>query len=130
MIQSENIRQLPSQGSAKRRQFSRQEREQHLQEWQESGLSAHLYAAQNGLKKELLYFWKSKMGEKSSSSQTQADRHSPFVSFNVKGDLPFPVASSLKVTVRHGDTEYVIDSSSVSAITSMIRALKQEVLHV
>lgn len=111
-----------------RRRFSKEDRSRHLSAWAESGRSAEAYASQHGFSGQYLYRWR-KLASRSGADQSESDGGSPFVAVQWNGSPPS--SQPVSVTLRHGDLEFTVSAGqSSSDVIAILRAIKEEVLHV
>ena len=112
-------------GSAKRRQFTENERSAHLIAWKRSGQSARAYAAEHGLSAGSLYAWSAK---KPGSAAKRASGSS-FVPVRIAPD-GFS-GNGLRVTLKARELECVIEGADApGAFAALAAALKREVFDV
>src|SRR5690554_6107268 len=108
-----------------RRRFTQIEKQQHLDQWQQSGLSAAQYGKGPGLPARYLYAWRSQLNPRS-KSETEENLFLP-----VRLSSPVESTEGLSVSLRHGDLEFVVSGvESTGILVSTLRAIKQEVLSV
>ena len=103
-----------------RRQPSLDERIEHLANWKMSGLSAHAYAREHGIRYKSLYAWRSQSRRASERSQPEfASKEPSFVPVHVGS----PGSGNAMECV-------VIGAANLTELVSLVKSLKQEVFDV
>ena len=105
-------------------------RNDHLDRWERSGLSAKAYALEHGINHKSLYAWRSQSRRAVTKSSGIPDAPA-FVPVRMSALSSSSRQESLKIILRTGSLECVVSGAgSAAELVSLAKSLKQEVLNV
>jgi hypothetical protein len=105
-------------------------RNDHLDRWERSGLSAKAYARKHGVSYKSLYAWRSQSRRAATKSSGIPDAPA-FVPVRMSALPNIASQDSLKIILRTGALECVVSGAgSAAKLVAVVKSLKQEVFDV